>query len=72
MFFTLLLNYGFPTENTSLFHRVDKGPKNKSRYITSLRAKDKKRESKNPWGRDHTSPLPPAVTECFQLKLTRS
>ena len=34
MVFSLLFNYGFPTENKYLLHRVYKEPKNKSRYKT--------------------------------------
>ena len=44
MVFSLLFNYGFPTENKYLLHRVYKEPKNKSRY----KPRKKRGRVKNP------------------------
>lgn len=72
MLFTPLLNCGFLLKYIYVapIYIVGEEPKNKSRYKTSLRAKEK--ENKNPWGRDHTRPLSPVITDCFPLELTRS
>lgn len=69
MLFTPLLNYVSPTKNMYLLHIVDEESKNQFPYESESK---RQRESQNARGKDHTSFLPPAVTECLPLKLTRS